>query len=76
MQCNYNSFIQILNFHVFFRNALRCRRTGACRIPVLLRYFHNDFSTLKLACKHVQAKASCNNFLGKSYYANVLLLHQ
>ena len=34
MQCNYNSFIQGL-----FRNALRCRKTGACRIMVPLRYF-------------------------------------
>ena len=25
MQCNYNSFIQIINFHGLFRNALRCR---------------------------------------------------
>ena len=32
MQCNYNSFIQIINFHGFFRNALRCQNTGACRI--------------------------------------------
>ena len=39
MQCNYNSFIQIINFHGLFRNALRCRKTGACRILVLLRYF-------------------------------------
>ena len=39
MQCNYNSFIQIINFHGPFRNALRCRKTGACRILVPLRYF-------------------------------------
>ena len=38
MQCNYNSFIQIINFHGLFRNALRCRNTGACRILVPLRY--------------------------------------
>ena len=38
MQCNYNSFIKIINFHGFFRNALRCRKTGACRILVPLRY--------------------------------------
>ena len=38
MQCNYNSFIQIINFHGLFRNALRCRKTGACRILVPLRY--------------------------------------
>ena len=31
MQCNYNLFIQIINFHGLFRNALRCRKTGACR---------------------------------------------
>ena len=38
MQCNYNSFIQMINFHGLFRNALRCRKTGACRILVPLRY--------------------------------------
>ena len=38
MQCNHNSFIQIVNFHGLFRNALRCRKTGACRILVPLRY--------------------------------------
>ena len=38
MQCNYNSFIQITNFHGLFRNALRCQNTGACRILVPLRY--------------------------------------
>ena len=38
MQCNYNSFIQIINFHGLFRNALRCRKTGARRILVPLRY--------------------------------------
>ena len=37
MQCNYNSFIQIINFHGHFRNASRCRKTGACRILVPLR---------------------------------------
>ena len=26
MQCKYNSFIQIMNFHGLFRNALRCRK--------------------------------------------------
>ena len=41
MQCNYNSFIQIINFHGLFRNALRCRKTGACRILVPLRYTMN-----------------------------------
>ena len=30
MQCNYNSFIKIINLHGLFRNALRCRKTGAC----------------------------------------------
>ena len=40
MQCNYNSFIQIINFHGLFRNALRCRKTGACRILVPL-WYHN-----------------------------------
>ena len=38
MQCNYNSFILIINFHGLFRNALRCRKTGACRILVPLQY--------------------------------------
>ena len=38
IQCNYNSFIQIINFHGLFRNALRCRKTGACRILVPLQY--------------------------------------
>ena len=42
MQCNYNSFIQIINFHGIFRNALRCRNTGACRILVPLRYLTGD----------------------------------
>ena len=37
MQCNYNSFIQIINFHGRFRNALRCWKSGACRILVPLR---------------------------------------
>ena len=41
MQCNYNSFIQIINFHGLFRNALRCQKTGACRILVPLRYFRS-----------------------------------
>ena len=40
MQCNYNSFIQIINFHGLFCNALRCRKTGACQILVPLRYQH------------------------------------
>ena len=50
MQCNYNSFIQIINFHGLFRNALRCRKTGACRILVLLRcpyMFTQKMNTLK-----------------------------
>ena len=38
MQCNYNSFIQIINFHGLSRNALRCRKTGACPILVPLWY--------------------------------------
>ena len=36
MQCNYNSFVQIINFHGLFRNVLRCWKTGACRIMVSL----------------------------------------
>ena len=31
--------MQIINFHGLFRNALRCRNTGACRILVPLRYY-------------------------------------
>ena len=42
MQCNNNSFIQLINFHGLFCNALRCRKTGACRIPVPLRYLPGD----------------------------------
>ena len=38
MQCNYNSFIQIINFHGLFRNVPRCQKTGACRILVPLQY--------------------------------------
>ena len=47
MQCNYNSFIQIINFHGLFCNALRCRKTGACRILVPLRYFTISKQSLK-----------------------------
>ena len=43
MQCNYNSFNQIINFCGLFRNALRCRKTGACRILVPLRYLSNNW---------------------------------
>ena len=42
----YNSFLQLINFHGFFRNALRCQKTGACRILVPLRYnmiLHHNF---------------------------------
>ena len=35
MQCNYNSFIQIINFHGLFRNALRCQKTGAFTVQAL-----------------------------------------
>ena len=42
MQCNFHSFIQIINLHGIFRNALRCRKTGACRILVPLRYLSPD----------------------------------
>ena len=45
MQCNYNSFIQIINFHWLFRNAPRCRKTGACRILMSLRYMYLFTST-------------------------------
>ena len=40
MQCKHNSFIQIINFHGLFRNALRCLKTGACQILVPIRYMH------------------------------------
>ena len=40
MHCNYNSFIQIINVHGLLRNAPRCRKTGACRILVPLRYMY------------------------------------
>ena len=36
IQCNYNH--SSISFHVLFRNAVRCRKTGACRILVSLRY--------------------------------------
>ena len=45
MQCNYNSFIQIINFHALFRYALRCRKTGACRILVPLRYVQRKLAS-------------------------------
>ena len=55
MQCNHNSFIQIINFHGLFRNALRCRKTGACRMLVPLRYYPckrcNRSPLYKLLCK-------------------------
>ena len=64
MQCN-NSFIQIINFHGLFRNALRCRKTGACRILVPLQYPPNEVrqGTMKRApyvcdCVCVSVRAS------------------
>ena len=51
MQCNYNSFIQIINFHGLFHNALRWQKTGACRILVPLRYFNLlQFITVCFIC--------------------------
>ena len=47
MQCNHNSFIKLINFHGFFRNALRCRKTGACRILVPLRYMYGYFGKME-----------------------------
>ena len=40
MQYNYNSFIQIINFHGLFRNCSEVPKTGACRILVPLRYMY------------------------------------
>ena len=67
MQCNYNSFIQIINFHGLFRNALKCQKTGACRILVPLRY--NRFNSLKQwICvnfvMHTQTGSSIGNRFG------------
>ena len=53
MQCNYNAFIQIINFHGLFRNAnLRCRKTGACRILVSLRYNMYIIHTCTYVCSN------------------------
>ena len=41
MHYNYDSFIQIINFHGLFHNVRRCRKTGACRILVPLQYSIN-----------------------------------
>ena len=46
MQCNYNQFIQIINFHGLFHNALRCQKTGGCQILVPLRYLFNFYAHL------------------------------
>ena len=53
MQCNYNSFIQIINFHGLFRNAPRCRKTGSCRILVPLRYFNLLFLNILVKLVHI-----------------------
>ena len=50
MQFNIHSFIQIINFHGLFRNALRCWKTGACQILVPLRYSHQLFSMIVEVC--------------------------
>ena len=63
MQCNYKSFIQLINFHVFFCNALRCRKTGACRILVPLQYFSFVMETLLII------------FLDKPYCEMYVLRH-
>ena len=55
MHCNYNSFIQIINFHGLLRNAPRCRKTGACRILVPLRYS----SYIKLLLKKLPKEIFC-----------------
>ena len=47
MQCKYNSLIQIINFHGLFRNAPRCRKSGACPILVFLRYNDNTLVPAK-----------------------------
>ena len=55
---NYNSFIQIMKFHEFFCSALRCRKTGACRILVLLRYLFEplsvDYTRKSQSCQECQ----------------------
>ena len=64
MQCNYNSFIQIINFHGFFHNALRRRKTGACRILVPLRYIQT-FSAhmlIIIGLHTILTRLSCKTF--------------
>ena len=68
MQCNYNSFIQIINFHGLFRNAPRCRKTGACRILVLLRYF------TCLYCFYISPYISDCKFCFFSHYSNYCII--
>ena len=83
MQCNYNTFIQIINFHGLFRNALRCRKTGACRILVPLRYFrptcgnaYSYYPNLLMTSSYYCRKASKELLLdmgGASWLPDLLL---
>ena len=75
MQCNYNSFIQLINFHGFFRNALRCRKTGACRILVPLRYIGHQLRARRALSifKDVPLRARRVLSLYKAYGDSALL---
>ena len=70
MQCNYNSFIQIINFHGLFRNDLRCRKTGACRILVPLRYILSCFRFVR-CITHINKII----FQGCIKYINGIIFH-
>ena len=60
MQCNHNSFIKIINFLGLFRNSLRCRKTGACRILVPLRYIILSLrKTTNLSTLHCFVYTNC-----------------
>ena len=69
MQCNCNSFIQLINFHGLFRNDLRCQKTGTCRILVPLRYHHifqvknNQVFDEKIINKRLIIDALSNNLI-------------
>ena len=58
MQCNYNSFIQILNFHGLFRNALRCQKnwyllkTGALTVYMKLITLQNALLSHLLSARY------------------------
>ena len=61
MQCNYNSVIQIINFDGLFRNALKCQKTGACRILVPLRYRKNTSIWHFEQCNQQLSNLICQN---------------